>query len=225
MTSFTSSCRPGDSGHTRLDAEDVATRAAGFILRTGAAGAEQRVSGRRRLLISRQISRQICHLKHFTTERGTTSRKITPTTTNTGDTRGGKQRGNGHHHQRRTRTSTNTGLPLTRRALARPLMATLEGGTASAILPKTGVLFNSSGRPPGKFKLWSFRDWVRSLPAAAIRRRIRYPCGFGDSPAAAAAPTPARRHASCHVYLGNSLFSGSLRSSSERRSPSALHRT
>ena len=148
MTSSTSSCRPGDSGHTRLDAEDVATRAAGFILRTGAAGAEQRASGSFSHLISRQISRQICHLNHFTTERGTTSRKITPTTTNTGDTRGGKQRDHGHHHQRRTHTSTNTGSPLTRGALVRAHMARLQAGTDSAILPTTGITFNRSGRPP-----------------------------------------------------------------------------
>ena len=175
------------STSTRTDSpEDIAARGTGIILREGAVGAGAGVSGRCRLLISRQISRQICHLKHFTTERGTTSRKITPTTTNTGDTRGGKQRDYGHHHQRRTHTSTNTGSPLTRgalvrahmarlqagtapdillttgiifnsRGLARGLTATMEGGTASAILPTTGVLLNSSGRPPaGKVQVMVF---------------------------------------------------------------------
>ena len=51
--------------------------------------------------------------------------------------------------------------------------------------------------------------------------------GVGDSRAAAAAPTAASGHASCHVYLCycNSFFSGSRRSSSQRSSPAALHRT
>ena len=131
--------------------------------------------------------------------------------------------GTGHHHRR---TRTDMGSRLTRGALARALTATLEAGTASAIFPTTGVIFNSSGRPPAKFFLWSFRGWARRRSAAALWRRIRHPCGRGDSPAAAgAAPAPARRHASSHVYLDGNAFSGSRRSSSERRSPAALHRT
>ena len=94
----------------------------------------------------RTIFRQIFRLNHFPTERGTTSRQIIPTTTNTGDTRGGgQQRGTGHHHGR---TRTDMGSRDTRGALARALTAMLEAGTVSAILPTTGIIFDSSGRPP-----------------------------------------------------------------------------
>ena len=156
-TSSTSSCRPGDSGQTRLDAEDVATRAAGFILRTGAAGAEAGASGSYRKIfhqISRLISRRICRLDNFPTGRGTLLRQVIPTT-DTGDTRDGeKQQGTGRRHGR---TRTDMGSGVAKGALARALTATMEGGTASAILPTTGVLLNSSGRPPaGKVQVMVF---------------------------------------------------------------------
>ena len=127
--------------------EDMATRRTGIILRTGAAGAEAGASMNCRRVIFRLISRKICHLNHFTTQRDTTSRKITPTTTNTGDTRGGKQRGTGQHHGR---TSTDMGSRVTREALERAHTATLQAGTVSAILTTTGIIVDSSGRPPEK---------------------------------------------------------------------------
>ena len=40
---------------------------------------------------------------------------------------------------------------LTRGALARAQTATLQAGTASAILPTTGIIFNSIGRPPENY--------------------------------------------------------------------------
>ena len=40
---------------------------------------------------------------------------------------------------------------ITRGALVRAQTATLQAGTASAILPTTGIIFNSSGRPPEKY--------------------------------------------------------------------------
>ena len=180
MTSSTSSCRPGDSGHTRLDAEDVATRAAGFILRTGAAGAEQRASGSFRHIIPRLISRLTCRVDDFRTDRGTLSRPTIPTALETWNTRGGgQQRGTGQPHRKarmdmdsgdtkgalaaRLEAGTapdillTTGIIFNSRGLARGLTATMEGGTASAILPTTGVLLNSSGRPPaGKITIMVF---------------------------------------------------------------------
>ena len=124
----------------------MATRAAGVILRTGAVGAVEEASGSRPRLICRLIRRQICRVGNFATERGTHSRQTIPTATETWDTRGGgQQRGTGHHHWR---TRTDIGSRVTRGALARALTATLEAGTASAILPTTGVIFDSSGRSP-----------------------------------------------------------------------------
>ena len=64
---------------------------------------------------------------------------------NRGYSGGGQQRGTGHHHGR---TRTDMGSRDTRGALARALTATLEAGTVSAILPTTGIIFDSSGRPP-----------------------------------------------------------------------------
>ena len=110
-TSSTSTGRPGDSGHTQPDPEDVATREAGLILRAGAAGAEAGASGSFRRLIYRLNYR----VDNLPTDRGTTFRGTISTAPETWDTRrGGQQRGNGHHHHRRTRTRTNTGLPLAR---------------------------------------------------------------------------------------------------------------
>ena len=66
--SSTSTCRPGDSGHTQPDPEDVVTRAAGLILRAGAAGAEAGSSGSFRRLIYRLI----CREDKLPTDRATT---------------------------------------------------------------------------------------------------------------------------------------------------------
>ena len=93
-TSSTSTGRPGDSGHTQPDPEDVATREAGLILRAGAAGAEAGASGSFRRLIYRLIYR----VDNLPTDRGTTFRGTISTAPETWDTRrGGQQRGNGHH--------------------------------------------------------------------------------------------------------------------------------
>ena len=199
--------------------EDVATRT-GIILRAGAAGAGAGASGRCRRLICRLI----CRLDNFPTDRGTRFRgKLSLRQRIQGILGVGGSSG-------ALVTTTGGRVRIWARGLREELWRepSRRRWREVQLRPSSrrrGFFSTAAGDHRGKFKLWSFRDWVRSLPAAAIRRRIRYPCGFGDSPAAAAAPTPARRHASCHVYLGNSLFSGYRRSSSERRSPAALHRT
>ena len=72
--------------------EDMITRGSGITLRAGAAGAGAGAFGS----CSRQIHRLICRLDNFPMDRGTLSRRIIPTTTDTWDTRGGgQQRGIG----------------------------------------------------------------------------------------------------------------------------------
>ena len=69
---------PGLAGMRTASPEDVATRAAGLILRAGAAGAGQRASGSFRHIIPRLISRLTCRVDDFPTDRGTHSRPTTP---------------------------------------------------------------------------------------------------------------------------------------------------
>ena len=102
--------------------DDMATRGTGIILRAGAAGAGAGASGS----CSHLIRRQICRLGNTPTDRasGSCSRLIRRLIL--------QQRGTGQHH-RRTRLDMDSRL--TRGALARAHTATLQAGTAAAILP------------------------------------------------------------------------------------------
>ena len=82
---------PGLGGMRTASPEDVATRAAGLILRAGVAGAGPRASGSFRHMIPRLISSLTYRVDDFPTDRGTRSRPTIPTALETWNTRGGGQ--------------------------------------------------------------------------------------------------------------------------------------